>query len=548
MIATVALVQLVGYVFLLLWGTYMVQSGIRRAFEARLRTMVGKALRNRFAAAAAGIVVTAMLQSSTATALMTSSLAADGIVELVPALAVMLGANIGTAFIVKALSFDVSWIAPLPLIFGYVAFRRGRRGKLHDLGRAGIGLGLMLIALHQLVVTIEPVRTAPVLRELLSALAHEPPLELALAALLTWAAHSSIAVMLLIAALAAAGVVTPVEAVALVLGANLGGAIPPFLETATPPSVARRLPLGNLMFRASGCALVLPFAEPVSKLVWRLSASAGGAITDFHVAFNLVLALGFVGLLDPAARLLERVLPDEKTDDASQPSYLESAGLGNPHLALTNASREALRMADLVEAMLRCLLQALTGGHSATLREIVPSRKALDQLREAVKAYLAQLATDGLDEADTRRRNHLLNFVVNLAHAGDIIEQSLAKRVERQIKRGFVLTEEDGADLKLLHARVLDNLRFATSVLMTRELRSAETLIEAKRALNAMEREIGRRHAGSLGSGSIGANMAYLAILRDLRRISSHISAIAYDVIEVADWAEACDTAARRSR
>jgi Na+/phosphate symporter len=109
--------------------------------------------------------------------------------SLVPALAVMLGANIGTALIVKALSFDVLWVAPLLLIAGYVAFRQGRKGTVHDLGRVGIGLGLMLLALHQLVVTIQPVETAPVLEALLGALTREPLLDLALAALLTWAAH-----------------------------------------------------------------------------------------------------------------------------------------------------------------------------------------------------------------------------------------------------------------------------------------------------------------------------------------------------------------------
>jgi Na/Pi-cotransporter len=227
LIATVALVQLVGYVVLLLWGMHMVQTGVVRAFGSNLRRMIGRTLRNRFAAIGAGLVVTMLLQSSTATAMMTTSLAAEGMLALSPALAVMLGANIGTALIVKALSFDVSWVAPLLLIAGYVAFWRGRRGIAHDLGRVGIGLGLMLLALHQLVATIEPVQTAPVLGALLGALTREPLLDLAFAALLTWAAHSSVAVMLLLASLAGANVITPVAAIALVLGANLGGTIPP---------------------------------------------------------------------------------------------------------------------------------------------------------------------------------------------------------------------------------------------------------------------------------------------------------------------------------
>lgn len=247
---------------------HMVQSGIVRAFGSDLRRVIGRTLRNRFAAVGAGLAVTALLQSSTATAMMTTSLAADGMVALVPALAVMLGANVGTALIVKVLSFDVSWGAPLLLIAGYVAFRGGRKGTVHDLGRVSIGLGLMLMALHNLVVTIEPVQTAPVLGALLGALTRDPLLDVALAALLTWAAHSSVAVMLLIASLAAAGVITPVAAIAVVLGANLGGAIAPVLEGARPDPASRRLPIGNPAFRAIGCLAVLPFARPIAEALW----------------------------------------------------------------------------------------------------------------------------------------------------------------------------------------------------------------------------------------------------------------------------------------
>lgn len=400
MIATIALVQLVGYVVLLLWGMHMVQSGIVRAFGSRLRRVIGRTLRNRFAAVGAGLAVTALLQSSTATAMMTTSLAANGMVALVPALAVMLGANIGTALIVKALSFDVSWVAPLLLTAGYVAFRRDRKGMVRDLGRVGIGLGLMLLALHQLVVTIQPVQTAPVLGALLGALTREPLLDLALAALLTWAAHSSVAVMLLLASLAAGNVITPVAAIALVLGANLGGAIPPVLEAPSVEPASRRLPMGNLAFRALGCLMALPFAQPIAEALWQLNPDPAASVINFHIAFNLILAVVFVGLLDPAARLLTRLMPErpKNTEDAALPLYLDETVLDTPYLALTNASREVLRMADLVDIMLRKLLQAVIGNHPEPLKELVHTGKALDRLLEALKAYLTQLGTDGLSD------------------------------------------------------------------------------------------------------------------------------------------------------
>ena len=540
MIATVALIALVGYVVLLLWGMHMVQSGVVRAFGSNLRRVIGRTLRNRFAAVGAGLVVTALLQSSTATAMMTTSLAAGGMVALVPALAVMLGANIGTALIVKALSFDVSWVAPLLLIAGYVAFRRGRKGIAHNLGRVGIGLGLMLLALHQLVVTIQPVQTAPVLGELLGALTREPLLDLALAALLTWAAHSSVAVMLLITSLAGGNVITPVSAIALVLGANLGGAIPPVLEAGGADPASRRLPVGNLVFRALGCAAALPFAHPIAEALWQLDSNPASSVVNFHIAFNVVLAVVFVGLLDPASRLLTRAMPElpKQTEDAAQPVYLDETALDTPYLALTNASREALRMADLVEAMLRLLLQAVIGNDNEALKGLARNGKALDRLQEALRSYLTQLGVEALSPADARRHGLVLDFAINLGHAGDIIERGLADAASRKAKRGLPLGGEDEADLRAFHGRVLDDLRLAASTFMTEDRRSAQSLLDAKRQLNAMERETGRGHLGRQEMrrpGGMEGSTLHLASLRDLRRVNSHLAAVAYDVLDLVD-------------
>src|SRR6201995_3347984 len=224
------LIDLAGTVALLLWGVRMVQTGVQRAFGPKLRLLLASALRNRFKAFLAGLGVTAILQSSTATGLMVTGFAAGGLVELVPALAVMLGANVGTTLIVQALSFDVSGLAPCLFLIGILMFRRSDVSRTPDLGRMAIGIGLMLLALHQLLDLITPYEDVPSLRLFLGAISTEPVLDLLLAAVLTWAAHSSVAVVLLAMSLASKGVVPPHAAFALVLGANLGTALNPVLE------------------------------------------------------------------------------------------------------------------------------------------------------------------------------------------------------------------------------------------------------------------------------------------------------------------------------
>src|ERR1700724_1647013 len=224
---TMVLLDLMGSVALLLWGLHMVHSGILRAFGPDLRRLLSKALGNRFQAFAAGLGLTAILQSSTATALITSSFAAEGLVGLVPALAIMLGANVGTTLIAQVLSFNIAAIAPVLFIFGLVAFRSGPRSRIKDIGRVFIGLGLMLLALHILLDTLAPAEDAPGLRVVMSAITADPVLCIVIGAIVTWAVHSSVASVLLIMSLAYAQFISPHASRALVLGANIGSAINP---------------------------------------------------------------------------------------------------------------------------------------------------------------------------------------------------------------------------------------------------------------------------------------------------------------------------------
>ena len=318
---TTILLNLIGEIALLLWGLHMVQSGILRAFGADLRRALGVALRNRFTALLAGVGATALLQSSTATALMTTTFLGDGLVGLVPALAIMLGANIGTTLIVQVFSFDVSMLAPVLLGIGVIVFKNSVRTKICDLGRVAIGLGLMLLSLHILLDTLAPAESAPSVRALLAAMTGMPILNLIFGAVAAWAAHSSVAVVLLVISLTYSGFITPVAAFALVLGANLGSAINPLLEGGGLGNpVARRLPLGNLINRAFGCALVLPFLRPTVDFLGGFDINPVRLVADFHTLFNVTLAAIFIVPLPAFAKLLQWLLP-------ARPS-LRSVGAG----------------------------------------------------------------------------------------------------------------------------------------------------------------------------------------------------------------------------
>ncbi len=332
---SLVLLDLMGGVALLLWGLHMVHSGVLRAFGPDLRRLLGKALSNRFTAFAAGIGLTALLQSSTATALITSSFAAEGLVGLVPALAIMLGANVGTTLIVQILSFNIAAAAPVLFILGLVAFRSGPRSRIKDIGRVSIGLGLMLLALHILLDTLVPAENAPGVRVFMNAITGDPVLCIVIGAVVTWVVHSSVASVLLVMSLAYAQFISPAAALALVLGANLGSAINPLFEGARRDNPASyRLPLGNLINRLAGVLLVAPFLRPITELLLAWQPDLARLTAMFHIAFNVATAVIFIGLLDGLAALLRRLLPDRVQEtDPSRPRYLDESALETPSLA-----------------------------------------------------------------------------------------------------------------------------------------------------------------------------------------------------------------------
>ena len=531
------LLDLVGGVSLLLWGLHMVRSGIVRAFGSDLRRFLGVALRNRFMAFAAGIFVTALLQSSTATGLMTASFVTGGAVELVPALAIMLGANVGTTLIVQVLSFNVSALAPLLFLIGVTAFKRGGQTRTRDLGRVAIGVGLMVLSLHILLDTLAPAENAPAVRTLLGAITDEPLLCLLIAAALTWAAHSSVTVVLLVMSLAYSNFITPIAALALILGANLGSAINPLVEGSQSDNPAsRRLPLGNLLNRIVGCALVLPFLHPIAGLLAQIEPNPSRAAADFHTAFNVGLALLFILPLNAMAGLLTRLLPDRrKPNDPSTPLYLDDSALATPSVALVCAARETLHIGDTVETMLRQTRMALLADDRKLVAEICRMDDAVDRLDEAVKLYVTKLTRESLNERDAHRAMEIISFSINLEHVGDIIDKNLMELATKKIKRKIIFSKEGAAELESFHQEVCNNLKLAFSVFMSGDVKLARQLVTEKATLRATEFAAAESHLSRLRDGraeSIESSSLHLDILRDLKRIHSHICSVAYAVLE----------------
>jgi phosphate:Na+ symporter len=527
-----------GSVALLLWGVRMVRTGMTRAFGAALRRAISTYARTRIGAFLAGICVTGILQSSTATSMLLASFAARGLIALPIALAVILGADVGSAIVAQVFSFDVKWLWTILVAIGVLVFMSTEADKARGIARIFIGLGFMLLALVHIGGAAAPLRDSALFRSLLTGLAGEPMLGFIAAVAVSWLVHSSLSIVLLVMSLAAAGALPVPLALALVLGANVGGALAPYLTLSGSPPAGRRVPLGNLMMRTTIALPMLFFVTPIATWLAMIESDPGRIAINFHTAFNLAVAAVFLPAVALVATLAARLLPDlPQTAASTEPKHLDPTVLDTPSEALGCAMRETLHMGDRVADMMRQALVVFEKSDPKLVKDVEKSDNAVDYLHEAIKLYLVKVSKSEMTDEESQRYVEILTFTTNLEHVGDIIDKNLMELAAKKIKNRYTFSTEGLDEIRHFHGRVMDNMRLAFNVFATRDVAMARRLLAEKAMMRTAEIAAADSHFARLREGrpeSIETSAIHLDVIRDLKRINGHLTSAAYPILEVA--------------
>ena len=530
------LLNLLAAIALLVWGTHIVRTGMLRVFGESLRHVLQRSFGSRLRALAAGLGVTSLVQSSTATCLIVASFVGKGLVTTSAALAVMLGADVGTAMMAVVFSFDLSWLSPLLIFVGVVMFISRQNSSAGRVGRVLIGLGLITLALQLIVASTRPLTDSPAVRALLTALPNEVLLDIVVGAALAVASYSSLAIVLLTAALASQGIVPTTVALGLVLGANLGSGLLAILATAGAEPAVRRLPVGNLIFKLFGVALAVPLLPQAQTLLQQWLPEVHQQVVAFHLLFNGVLALGFIAFTGVVGGWVDRWLPTPSNGhDGARNSHLDPVALATPSLAISCAAREALHQADVVETMLRGILPVLRDNDLALAERLRQMDDTVDRLYTNIKFYLTQISREALSEREARRWTDIVSFTINMEHIGDGIERVLIDIEDKKIRKQRSFSEAGLAEVVHLHERLLANLRLGMSVFLDGHVRDAQKLLEEKARFRDLEHEYAANHIARLqdnSAPSIETSSLHLDLLSELKRINSHICSIAYPILE----------------
>jgi phosphate:Na+ symporter len=532
------LLNLLAAIALLVWSTYLVRTGMLRVAGENLRGVLSRSFSNRLRALLAGLGVTSLVQSATATCLIVASFVGKGLVATGAALAVMLGADVGSAMMAVVFSFDLSWLSPLLIFAGVVMFTSRQDTGIGRVGRVLIGLGLITLALQLIVEATTPLTQSPAVRTLLASLPNEVLLDIVVGAVLTVLSYSSLAIVLLTATLASSGILPVNVALGLVIGANLGSGLLAMIATGGASPQVRRLPLGNLIFKLGGAAIAIPLLPQAHVWLQLSGAAVHEQVVWFHLGFNLVLALLFISFTGVVGRLVERVLPEPALGaDASRPRHLDPSALATPSLAISCAAREALHQADVVETMLRGIMPVIRHNDLALAEQLRKMDDSVDELYSAIKFYLTQISREALSERESRRWTDILSFTINMEQIGDVIERVLQDVEDKKIRKNRSFSEAGLAEISHLHERLMANLRLGMSVFLDGHVRDAKKLLEEKARFRDLEREYAASHIARLQDNtaqSIETSSLHLDLISDLKRINSHLCSIAYPILDSA--------------
>jgi phosphate:Na+ symporter len=531
-----SLLSLFGGLALLLYGLRLTGEGLQRAAGGRLRHLLTSMTRTRLTAVGSGALVTALIQSSSATTLMLIGFVSAGLVSFRQSLGVILGADVGTTLTVQLLAFRIQEIALLLVAVGFAVTFFARRGPAKSLGQVVLGFGFLFLGMRVMTEGLAPLAGDDLARRVLGALAANPFLGLLLGAVLSAGMASSAATIGLALSLAHQGLVTLGGAIPVVLGANIGTCATALAASFRASADARRVAVAHIAFKVLGVALVFPFVAPFTALVAWTAADLARQIANAHTLFNVVISALFLPGTTWAARVISTLVPEEdRGDNPFKTRYLDDRYLDQPALALGQATREALRMGDVAQGMLRDAMIVLRLDRQELLEDVERRDDQLDYLEREIKIFLARLERETMGPDLAQKEIGLISFIGNLENIGDIIDKNLMELARKKLYQGRRFSEAGEAELAEFHAMVSKNLERAIASFAANDRTLAQEVVDQRPLVRQRERELRASHLARLRRGlaeSLETSEIHLDVLTNLKRISSHITALVFPILE----------------
>lgn len=531
------LIHLFGATMLLLFAVRMVRTGIERAFGASFRRLV-TSHQSDYRMMPLGVMMAIVLQSSAAVTMLVAGFAGSGAIGFAPGLAMVIGADIGSALLIQVLSLKLDWLIPLLLVTGGILFLKTERRTLRQAGRITLGIALILLSLDLLREAVAPIRDSGFLPAISAYLERDYVTGFIAGAVLAFVMHSSVAAILMCVTLVAIGALPVAVGISLVLGANLGSALIPVWLSRGDVSATRRIPLANLMLRGTAAIAALFAINTIGAPSVLTSFGDAQALILLHIGFNLLLllALPFLSLIEgPVAALLP--VPDGADLYARNPAYrslLTEEPTSTPQ-ALANLRRELLRMAGVLNEMFEPVMAFYANPDRDKAKALNDLDQVINSALDGVRRYAADMQRDDMPRDQRKDLRALVDYAIAIEAAGDIIVKRLLPVAQEMQTHGQKFSAAGRSELENIHARVAANLAIATNVIVGSDVESARQLIEEKAQMGRLERKSRKLHLARLADGdpdSFSTSDAHLETAYLLKEFNSWIVQIAHPILD----------------
>jgi len=523
-----ALLGMFGGLGLFIFGMQHLSDALQRAAGERFRQLLERLTGTLIKGVAVGTAVTAVIQSSSATTVMVVGLVNAGLLTLMQAAGVIFGANVGTTVTAQIVALKLTEYALPAIGFGFAFSFFGRRRVIKRSGDVLLGLGLLFLGMQIMGQYLGPLAKEPWARQLITSFAVNPLLGILAGAALTAVVQSSSATTGLFIALASEGALDLGAALPLVLGANIGTCVTAMLASIGTSTMARRAALIHLMFNVCGVLVALPLLRPMLGALGHLGVGVPRQIANAHTLFNV----GVTALMLPFSALLVRlstlIVPGETEVFYPGPRFIDRRFLETPALAISQARREAHRMAEFVRDNLAVVFEGIMAGDASVNKKMADNEQVINDLERAITDYLTELSGRHLGQTDTRSVSNLILAVKDIERVGDHAE-SLARLAEEKAEAQVVFSQEAAAEIRGMFSIVERVMEGALEVLKTGEPSSQEAVAGMEDQLDRLEEHLRETHIRRLTEGvcAPAAGIIFLDVASHFERIGDHAASIA---------------------
>lgn len=539
---------LLGGLAVFIYGMNMMSECLQKAAGEKMKKILSLLTRNPVMGALAGMLVTAVLQSSSATTVMAIGFVSAGLMTLPQAISIIFGANIGTTMTAQLIAFKLSDYIYAIIFIGFIVYFISKSERVKNVGMTIFAFGLLFLGIETMGSVMKPLASSPIFTELIGKVADVPILGVAVGALMTVVVQSSsatIAVLQNFAAQPGADGVTSIiglaGAIPILFGDNIGTTITALLASIGQPKDAKRTALAHCIFNISGCFLFIWFVKPLAAFIQYISPKGpeieviSRQIANTHTFFNLVMTLIWVPLVGVMVKIVMRLIPDgeEKEVNVVQPKFLDNKLISQPTVALQLAVRELMNCGEQVGVMLKKAAEKIDSEDGASVEEFVKNREVTAELTGKITDYLAEMAAAGvMTEQQAARAAELQYVLIDIDRISELTKNvTVSMQTEKLVKKDKKTAKEERAqfsqeaakDIQKSMELVSEMYNMVMKMVNNEEANEAENLVKMKEKIRKMDGDIRKEHIKRVHKGKCKAGLtaAFNEILHNVERIGN---------------------------